>query len=454
MRGTAQRVSLLELAASQPGATDDGKTWAFACPLPDSEGRVGKHTARVDRSGVACDGGHNPYEIRHQMEQWAEYLAMDASGPPTCLIPHKFDDRNQCLACVTRREWVTETVRARREELSSAGDSMMRVSGAELFDMPPVAPIWGTPAALLAAEGQGWMIAGPDGTGKTSTAAQYVKARLGLAGWSGDMWGLPVQPLPADRGVYYLGADRPRQMMEAFMRGIVEEHRAELTRRLFVHKGPPPYRLSRERGQRWLLDEIEHTRAALVVLDSRKDFGSTVDAIEVAGVQTAVQLLTASDIEVLILAHPVKSRRNGPPSLEDVSGLRDVFSGLGSVIFLNGQPGSPQIEVHQVKPIREVVLPFTIRHDHAAGRSDRVGAPVVAPTNATVWLDTMRIKVIGAIDAHPGGEALAQSLKSVLNTDNLNRTLKPLLDEGSVVHNGARGPQSGYRRGPNAPPKP
>ena len=73
---------------------------------------------------------------------------------------------------------------------------------------------------------------------------------------------------------------------------------------------------------------------------------------------TAVQLLVASDVEVLVLARPTKARRNGPPLLEHVSGHREVFSGLGSVIFLDGRPGDPLVTVHHVKPIRDRVKPF------------------------------------------------------------------------------------------------
>lgn len=271
------------------------------------------------------------------------------------------------------------------------------------------------------------------------------------------MWDLPVLPLPADQSVYYLAMDRSRQMMEAFMRGIGPDLRDVLDRRLAVHKGPPPFRLSRDRGQRWLLREVEATNAGLVVLDSRKDLGSTVDPIEVAGVATAVQLLVNSDVEVLVLAHPVKGRRNGPPSLEDVSGLRDVFSGLGSVVFLDGRPGSPQIAVHQVKPIREVVPPFQVLHDHASGRSERLPMGVVAEGDRLVEgrapVNAIEVRVLACIDAHPSGEAPSSSLKEVLHSENLSRDLRGLVRAEVIESNGLRGPQAGYRRGPKAPPR-
>lgn len=60
----------------------------------------------------------------------------------------------------------------------------------------------------------------------------------------------------------------------------------------------------------------------------------------------------AADIEMLVPAHPVKGRRNGPPLLKHLSGHREVFSGLGSVLFLDGRPGDATVTVHHVKLIK------------------------------------------------------------------------------------------------------
>ena len=278
-------------------------------------------------------------------------------------------DRSQCEGCMLRREWVRERVRDRLEERANLGLSSMRVSGGHLFDLDPSeSPIWGDLQAPLSAEGQAWMICGPDGTGKTSTACQYLKARLGLAS---QMVDLPVKRLAYNQSVYYFAADRPVQAMLAFMRGVGPELREMLDRRLFVHRGPPPYRLSGDRGQRWLVEEIEETGAGVVVLDSRKDFGSTTNADEVAGFNTAVQLLVAAGVEVLVLADPNERRRNGPPVLADVSGHGPVYNGMGSVVFLEGRPSATLVAVTQIKAIHEMVPPFRVVHDHAAGHSER-----------------------------------------------------------------------------------
>lgn len=90
---------------------------------------------------------------------------------------------HQCLDCGRRIRWVKE----RLDEEEQQETETLRVSGDFLFGLPSITPLWGTPDELLAAEGQGWMLAGTDGTGKTSTAIQYVKARLGLPEWDGHM---------------------------------------------------------------------------------------------------------------------------------------------------------------------------------------------------------------------------------------------------------------------------
>ena len=349
--------------------------------------------------------------------------------------------------------WARQTV----DEEDQAEVTSMRVTGDVLLDMPGVSPIWGGAAAPFSAEGQPWMVVGSDGTGKTSTAGQYAHARLGL---TGAMWDEPVEPLSSELSVYYFAADRPRQGMEAFKRSFGEKDRPLLRERLHIHKGPPPFRLSSPRGQQWLLREVEETNAGLVILDSRKDFGSTTNADEVAGVVTAVQLLVASDIEVLLLHHPNEAslRRNGPPELADISGHGAVYSGMGSVLFLKGRAGSTLIDVHHLKPIRGVVPPFKIQHDHAAGVSERLAVGIVPGsekgelTEGRMALDRFEVRVLRAIDDYPSEWCPASVLKEALDTDNLSRDLKGLIEHKVIEHNGARAAQSAYRRGPNAPP--
>lgn len=373
------------------------------------------------------------------------------SEPEKCTDFGPGHDPQACLHCLRRRRWARERIDETEEERVGS----MRVSGAHLLDLPPISPIWGTDPGVLSAQGQAWMLAGSDGTGKTTLAGQYAKARLGMAD---EMWKLLVAPLPPDQSVYFLAMDRPRQAMESLRRGLTEEMRPMLDQRLFVHPGPPPYRLSHSTGHSWMLREVEETNAGLVVLDSRKDAGNILDGGEVLGVATMVNLLVASDVEVLVLAHPNERRRNGPPDLSAVAGFGGVYQNMGSVLFLEGRPGDVAVTVHHLKPIRERLPSFIIEHDHSTGVSQRVAQGVVIEGDGDLVegrmpSDRWEVKVLQCIDAHNSGEAHSASLKEVLGSDNLSRDLRGLVNRKVIEHNRLRGPQSGYRRGPEAPPR-
>ena len=172
-----------------------------------------------------------------------------------------------------------------------------------------------------------------------------------------------------------------------------------------------------------------------------------------------VQLLSAMNVEVLILAHPNERRRNRPPQLSDISGHADVYNGLGSVLFVDGAPGDLVVTVHHLKPLRnEPLPPFKIMHDKAAGRSERIEGVVLDQATGDLSegrmpVNSYEVRVLACIDAHPGGEAPATSLKEVLKSDNLSRDLKELLERKVIEHNGQRSKQSAYRRGPGASPR-
>ena len=64
--------------------------------------------------------------------------------------------------------------------------------------------------------GEPFLIVGPDGSGKTTLAQQLVFALLEIG--DGRVLGFPVTP--ADRGVLYLAADRPKQGARSMWRRI------------------------------------------------------------------------------------------------------------------------------------------------------------------------------------------------------------------------------------------
>lgn len=320
--------------------------------------------------------------------------------------------------------------------------------GDSVFSLPADPVIWGTPQAPVAVEGQGWMICGADGNGKTSDAGQYVKARIGIVS---EVWGMPVAPLPEGRTAWYFAMDRPVQAKRAFARGLSPElHRDVLRQRLHWQAGPPRLSLATEQGRAWALEEAERLNAGLVVFDSRKDLGPTENGDHVFEVAVTVQTLVAAGVDVLILHHPNQARRNGPPSLEDVKGVRDVFSGLGSVVILDGKPGAELIEVHHVKPVYEPFRPFVLQRDHATGEAWPFGFVGEVTDDraekARAAFEAFKSKVLGVIEAH-GGEADSATVRAAIGggSGNLPRDLEGLISAGLIEKNGKRGAQAGYR---------
>lgn len=331
-----------------------------------------------------------------------------------------------------------EAERAERTRLLSVVEP-----GGSAFDLPDDPVIWGRSEAPIAVEGQAWMICGPDGAGKTTDGTNYAKARIGLIG---EVWGLPVAPLPEDRTVWYFAMDRPVQAKRALARGLdPEAHRAVLDERLLWQSGPPRLSLATEPGRDWLMAVVEEHRVGLVVFDSRKDLGPTENGDHVFEVAVTVQTLVAAGVDVLILHHPHQSRRNGPPGLEDVKGVRDVFSGLGSVVFLDAKPGAALVEAHHVKPVYEKFEPFVLQREHATGQAWPVGfvgdddRMSDREARAAEWRDKA-LSVIGD-EWTP-----AELIKKALGSGNLSRDLKPLIDEGLIKHNGRRSSDSAYMR--------
>jgi hypothetical protein len=87
--------------------------------------------------------------------------------------------------------------------------------GGTILDEPATPPaVWGQGEDILWAEGESLIIAGPDGTGKTTLAGCLVRGRLGIG--DGQVLGHPVSP--GKRRVLLLLMDRPRQARRALRR--------------------------------------------------------------------------------------------------------------------------------------------------------------------------------------------------------------------------------------------
>jgi replicative DNA helicase len=235
-----------------------------------------------------------------------------------------------------------------------------------VLDQPEVAPaVWGSGEDVLWAKGEGCLIVGPTGVGKTTFLTQLTAARIGLG--DGTVIGFPVER--SDEIVLYLACDRPDQAARAMRRLVTDDDRPLMNERLRFWKGPPPADFGRH-PEALLRLCVEH-HATTVVIDSLKDVAVKLSDDEVGGhLNQAIQLALVNGVDVLA-GHHQRTGQGGakPKTLEDVYGSTWIVAGVGSVVLLWGAAGDPIVELlHLKQPVAEVG-PFKIEHDQQTGVS-------------------------------------------------------------------------------------
>lgn len=256
---------------------------------------------------------------------------------------------------------------ARRAEVEQETPDLFQRGGGFVLDVPETPPaIWGDGNHVVWAEGEAFMIAAPQGVGKTTVALQVVRAMLGL---QDKVLGYTVRA--TTRKILYLAMDRPAQMRRAANRIFTEEDRAQLDERLVIWQGPPPYDMAVRKDL--LAVMAQKADAEVIVIDSLKDaaIGLSEDAVG-AGYNRARQQALTEGVQLIELHHTVKRGAAGaePNTLADVYGSTWLTSGAGSVVSLWGDPGDPVVRWRHLKQPAEEVGPFRIVHDHATGVSE------------------------------------------------------------------------------------
>lgn len=224
---------------------------------------------------------------------------------------------------------------------------------------------WGKGDQVFWAEGEGLMIVGPDGVGKTTLMQQLALARIGL---NDTLLG---QPVVEARHVLYIAADRPRQAARSFARMVSPIHHQLLRERLTVWRGPLPFDLTTDRAA--LAGLAQELGATDIYIDSLKDVALDLSKDETGSrVNIALQEVIARNIDLCVAHHQRKEGRDGtgkPKRLADVYGSRWLTAGMGSVICLWGEPGDPVVELLHLKQPAEDVGPLQLLHDHKHGRT-------------------------------------------------------------------------------------
>ena len=226
-------------------------------------------------------------------------------------------------------------------------------------------PVWGDGNEVLWAKGEGAVIAGPQGTGKSTLAQQLCLRRLGI--FKSKLLGYRVAA--DDRPVLYLAMDRPPQIRRSLRRMVAladQDARTVLRERLVVWSGPVPVKANeapktfcewvRRRGR----------EPGLVIVDSLKDLVSgLIDDAHGIGFNDAMQMvLETLGCEFLTLHHQRKPTvgNSKPNKLADLYGNTWFTAGQGSVISLWGQPGDAAVELSHLKQPQEKVGPLTVNH--------------------------------------------------------------------------------------------
>lgn len=262
-----------------------------------------------------------------------------------------------------------ELIRILEPPLELADSPEARTGGAFIFDQPTdvdAIRVWGDGDAIGWASGEGLMLLGPDGVGKTTLGQQLALARAGLRT---DVLGMHVTPTGSR--VLYIAADRPRQAARSLRRMVSETERDQLDDALTVWGGPLPAMLNEDRT---ILTRLARQFGAdTICIDSLKDVAVDVATDESGGrIATCFQHAIASGIELLVLHHPRKpgvDNHRKPKDLSDAYGSRLIYGVMGSVMMLWGEPGDVLVELRHLKQPIDELGPWNIVHDHQRGRT-------------------------------------------------------------------------------------
>jgi hypothetical protein len=247
-----------------------------------------------------------------------------------------------------------------------------------VLDAPDHVPaIFGHDREVIWPEGEGLLICGPQGVGKTTLQQQLALRRAGVL--DGELIGFPVEP--DEKLTLYLALDRPRQISRSFKRMVTYAQEQQLGR-LVVWKGPLPFNLVKTPETFVLFVQeiaaIIGTPIGTVCADSLKDMASPLSSDEVgAAINRALGGLIALEIEVSASHHQRKatSENKKPTGLADVYGSMWITAGAGSVLLLWGDPGDPIVEMTHLKQPADEVGPLELAHDHECGITTRRDRP-------------------------------------------------------------------------------
>jgi len=189
---------------------------------------------------------------------------------------------------------------------------------------------------------------------------------IGLA--PADILGWPVEPIPTDQTILYIAADRPKQAMRSLRRMIPTTAKNLVRERLIFEHTRQLYADQPHN----ILEACQQANAKVVVIDSTKDVavGPLKDEATAKSFMDNIQACIANDIEVIYMHHPRKAPNETGKreiDIDDVYGSTWLTAGAGSVLLVNGKPGSGLLRVEQLKAPSQFIQPFDVSVNYDTG---------------------------------------------------------------------------------------
>lgn len=238
-----------------------------------------------------------------------------------------------------------------------------------IFTIPlEVESIWGNGQESLWARGEPLMIYGPTGIGKTTLAGRLLLSLIGVD--SSELLGYPVTPVQPGQTVLYVAADRPRQAMRSLRRMAPTNAASILAERLRIEHNRQIW--ASDADPKMLHRAAVQANATCIFIDSSKDLagGPLKDEGPAKALMDAVQICIANEVDVAMLHHPRKATQENTKrdlDLDDVYGSAWLTAGAGSVLLVDGKPGSGEFRFEQLKAPATFVDPLEVSVDYEKG---------------------------------------------------------------------------------------